>query len=97
MKKLLTVLSLVLSMTAFAGLDDFKVTGGNVDATFTADQVAKMLAEGDTCLKSGVKVLYHSKNITKKHCQKSKKLGLRTIKDSQLELSLYKQIIGFTK
>ena len=90
---LLTLSTVALS----ANLNDFAVTSGNATATFTSAQVGKMLSEGNTCLKSGVRVLYHSKNITKKHCQKSKKLGLRTIKASQLELSLYKKVMGFTK
>ena len=97
MKKLLTGLMLALSLTALANLEDFKVVGGTANATFNQTQVAKMLAEGNTCLKKGVSVKYHSKNVTKKECQSSTKLGLRVIKVKDLELSLYKKVMGFTK
>ena len=97
MKKLIAALTLTISTLSIAGLNDFAVVGGNTTATFTTAQVEKMLNEGNTCIKSGVKVLFHSKNISKKHCQKSKKLGLRVVKASQLELSLYKKVMGFTK
>ncbi len=95
MKKLLTIVAILATTSAFAGLDDFKVSTVNVEATFTKAQVIKMLAEGNTCIKDGRKTYYASKNITKKHCGKSTKLGLRVIRAKQLELSFYKEMLGF--
>jgi opacity protein-like surface antigen len=97
MKKLLTIALMTVSTLSIAGLNDFKVIGGNATATFTQAQVEKMLDEGNTCLKKGVSVKYHSKNVTKKECQSSTKLGLRVIKVKNLEINLYKKVMGFTK
>lgn len=95
MKRSIVVLVLMaLSTVALADLSGFTVTSGNVTAKFTESQVAKMLGEGRTCVKDGVKVLFKSKDLTKKHCQKSTILGLRVIKAKNLELELYKKITG---
>ena len=97
MKKLIAVLTLTISTLSIAGLNDFAVVSGNTTATFTEAQVSKMLAQGNTCLKKGVSVKFHSKNVTKKECQSSTKLGLRVIKVKNLEINLYKKVMGFNK
>lgn len=81
---------------AKADIADYQVQNntGTVVARFDDATVEKMLKEGNTCLKDGVRVLAKSKNITKKHCQKSKILGLRVIKASSLEVKTYKRLTG---
>lgn len=78
-----------------SGLTSFIVTTGNAanGPKYSQADVIKMLGEGNTCVKDGVKVLFKSKNITKKHCQKAKYLeNIRVIKANQT--SFYKQLLG---
>lgn len=95
MKKLLTIATIILSTSAMANLDSFKVSANTANAVFNKAQVEKMLGEGNTCVKKGRKTYFASKNISKKQCSSSTKLGLRVIKVKDLELSLYKKVMGF--
>lgn len=91
MKNLLILL--VLSTGAFANLSEYVPSGVTVSKLFTKAEIGKMLAEGKTCVKDGVKVIYQSKDLTKKHCQKAKYLkGIRVIKANQTDF--YAEILG---
>ena len=91
MKKLILVM--VISVNAFANVNAYQLTE-SVSARFTAEQVLNMLEQGRTCIKDGVRVLAKSKDISKRHCQKSKILGLRVIKANQLPVAVYTQLTG---
>lgn len=68
-------------------------TSGNTGPKYSESQVAEMLNAGNTCVKDGGKVLFKSKNITKKHCQKAKYLpNIRVIKAS--DTSFYTKLLG---
>lgn len=91
--RILILLTMLTSSVLAQDLSSFVPQTGNVTAKFTKAQVAKMLGEGSTCVKDGVKVLYQSKNITKKHCQKAKYLkGIRVIKASNTDF--YTELLG---
>lgn len=96
MNILFAILMILTANKVIAGIEDYVVINNSktVTARFTDKTVEKMLNEGNTCLKDGVRVLAKSKNITKKHCQKSKILGLRVIKASSLEVPTYKRLTG---
>lgn len=79
---------------ASANVSEYQITSGNIAAKFSTEQVVTMLKQGKTCVKDGVRVLLKSKDITKKHCQKSSILGLRVIKAKNLNVALYKQLTG---
>jgi hypothetical protein len=88
------LLIMLVSNVALANVTEYLVTSGNVDARFTTEQVITMLKQGRTCIKDGVRVLAKSKDITKKHCQKSRILGLRVVKAKQLPVAMYTQLTG---
>lgn len=91
MRKLIIVM--VISANAFANVNAYQLTE-SVTARFSGEQVLSMLKEGRTCIKDGVRVLAKSKDITKRHCQKSKILGLRVIKANQLPVNIYTALTG---
>lgn len=95
MNKLLFACLLVLTVNySHANLESFQVVGNTDNGPkYTKEQVVKLLKSGKTCVKDGVKVLFHSKDITKKHCQKAKYLkGIRVIKANQT--NFYREILG---
>jgi hypothetical protein len=88
------VLAIASTGKANASVSEYQITSGNIAAKFSTEQVVTMLKQGKTCVKDGVRVLLKSKDITKKHCQKSSILGLRVIKAKNLNVALYKQLTG---
>ena len=94
MLKLFITCLMVLTFNAHANLESFQVVSTNsTGPKYTKSQVVKMLESGRTCVKDGVKVLFHSKDITKKHCQKAKYLdNVRVIKANQTDF--YQELLG---
>lgn len=93
---LLAIAMMICSVAHGASIDDFIATkdSGNVAVQISESELVKMLAEGRTCVKDGVAVLAHSKDVTKKHCQKSTILKLRTVKANQLSPETYTKLTG---
>ena len=88
------IILFLATSVAMANVSEYQITSGNIQAKFSTKQVVAMLEQGNTCVKDGVRVLLKSKNITKKHCQKSTILGLRVIKAKNLNVALYRQLTG---
>ena len=93
--QLIVLTSLLLAMQAKASeLDAYKVGNMAIGTKLTGQEVAALLAKGRTCVKDGARVMFHSKDITKKHCQKANITGVAVIKVSDIETALATKLLG---
>jgi hypothetical protein len=94
--QVLTVLALIVAANVNAqSLDAFRASEVVVGRKLNESELTALLAKGKTCIKDGVKTLFHSKDITKRHCQKAAITGVNVIKISEIENKLAQKILGF--
>lgn len=83
LKKIITLITMLLTLNSFAQLDQFAVVDSSGKIKIKAAQVKSFLEQGKTCVMYRASVRYHSKDLTKKICRDKdsrERFGIRVIK-----------------